>query len=360
MRLSEHKRERAPRWLAVRVIGIIGVAGGSLALITALMPPPADGSEAAILAVGAVSLAVGAALLVLKPKLGEAPLALLAVLGTALITITTHEGGAEGGTAANEVLYLWVSLYAFFFLRLRTALLVMAAIGVGFGWLLWSFGTPANQAATEWVVTVTTLCVSGLIVARIRGYMYGVVRELNQRASHDGLTGLLNRRALEERVAEERANAEREGIPISLLLVDIDDFKDLNDSLGHGRGDAVLKEVAAALVLSTRGHDAVARIGGDEFAVLLPGAAEAAARTVAEGLRAEVSRALRRENDGVTVSVGYATAQPPLPLFDELHELADRAMYAGKRAGGDRVSAGDEAVQQAVDDGDPRVATRPR
>jgi diguanylate cyclase (GGDEF)-like protein len=350
MSFSDESRERAPRWLAVRVFGIIGVAGGALALLTAALPPPAEGSEALICAVGAVSLLTGAVLLLLRPRLDDLPLAVLAVLGTVLITVTTREGGAAGGTAANEILYLWISLYVFYFFGFRTAVLELAAVGAGFAWLLSSFEVPLQQAVTEWLVVMTTLFISGIIVARIRAHMYLHVRELNKRARRDSLTGLLNRAALEERVALERSRADRDGSPLSLLVVDIDEFKDLNDTLGHGRGDAVLKEVAAALVLSTRGHDAVARIGGDEFAVLLPGAPEAAARTVAEGLRSEVSRALRRENDGVTVSVGYATIKPPLPQFDELLELADSAMYVGKRAGGDRVSS----RQAAADPEDPR------
>lgn len=333
----EARNGEAPRALAVRVIGILATAGGLLGLITALLPPPAEGSEALIVAVSAVSLAIGAAVLAVRPRLSDAVLASLGVLGTALITITAHEGGTSGGTDANEMLYLWIVLYSFYFLSLRMAIFEVAVIGAGFAWLL-SFQSSPDQATTEWLVTITTLLVAGLIVHRIRRHLYTLVAELSERARTDGLTGLLNREALEERVAAERAQAIRSGEPISVLAIDIDGFKELNDSLGHARGDEVLQEVAAALVLSTRGHDAVARIGGDEFAVLLPGAGDAAARTVAEGLRGEVARALRGENDGVTVSVGVATGHEPMPGFDELMRSADRAMYEGKRAGGDRVS----------------------
>lgn len=329
---------RAPRELAVKVVGLLAAVGGALALVTSALPPPAEGSETAIRAIGVLSLAIGLLLLARRPPLGELPLAVVGLLGTALITITTREGGAEGGTDANEILYLWIVLYSFYFLSLPTALLEVAAIGVAFAWLL-SSRTTADQAVTEWLVTITTLLVTGLIVARIRTRLYLHVASLRERASHDGLTGLLNRGALEERTAAESAQADRDGSPLSLLAIDVDDLKGINDALGHMRGDAVLRQVASALTNATRRHDAVARIGGDEFAVLLPGAGEAAARAVAEGLRREVARALGEEVDGVTISVGAATAREPIPGFEALLADADAAMYSGKRAGGDRVSS---------------------
>jgi diguanylate cyclase (GGDEF)-like protein len=124
---------------------------------------------------------------------------------------------------------------------------------------------------------------------------------------------------------------------VSLLAVDIDGFKSLNDALGHSKGDEVLRQVAAALRRRTREIDAVGRLGGDEFAVLVPGAAETEARVVAEDLRSAISRSLDGDGRKLTVSVGVASGRPPIPDFEELWRSADAAMYAGKRAGGDRV-----------------------
>jgi diguanylate cyclase (GGDEF)-like protein len=320
----------------VRVVGLLGVAGGALALVTGLLPPPADGSEEAILAIGGFSLVVSIGLLVLRPALGEPALAALGVLGTALITVTAHEGGVSGGTDGNEMLYLWITLYSFYFLSLKTALFEVAVIGAGFAWLLSSQSAP-DQATTEWLVTMTTLIVAGVIIARVRGNQYRLLDELSERARHDGLTGLLNRAALDERVATERSRSIRDGTPVSVLAVDVDAFKALNDSLGHARGDEVLRKVAGALESRTRQHDAVGRIGGDEFAVLLSGASESAAQAVAEDLRSAVARGLTRDGAGVTVSVGVATGRHPVPSFEDMLRAADAAMYAGKRAGGDRV-----------------------
>ena len=338
MRLRPDPGAQAPRHLAVRAIGLLGLAGGLLAISTALLPPPAEGSEAVILVTGAVLAVLGGALLIWKPNLTDGVLGLLAIMGTALITITTHEGGASGGTADNEILYLWIVLYSFYFLRIRSALLQMAIIGGAYAWLLTEESVvSADQATTQWLVTMTTLGVAGLIVAQLRSNMYGVLDELSERARHDGLTGLLNRAALDERVAAERSRSMRDGTPVSVLAVDVDGFKALNDSLGHARGDEVLKRVADALDERTRRHDAVGRIGGDEFAVLLSGASEAAAQAVAEDLRSAVARSLTRDGAGVTVSIGVATGHHPVPSFEDLLHAADEAMYAGKRAGGDRV-----------------------
>lgn len=336
MNLIEDSGARAPRDLAVRALGVLSAAGGLLGVVTVALPPPAAGSEESILAMSLLTLAIGGWLLLAHPKLSDAAIALLLVLGTALITVTTYEGGAAGGTDGNEMLYLWITLYAFYFLSLRFALAEVAVIGIAFGWLLGTETGP-NQALTEWLVTVTTLTVAGLIIARVRGNQYMLVHELSERARRDDLTGLLNRSALDERVANERSRAIREGMPLSVLAVDVDGFKALNDSLGHARGDEVLKKVADELLHRTRKHDAVARLGGDEFAVLLTGASEAAAQVVAEDMRASVAGHLVRDGAGVTVSIGVATGHHPVPPFEDLLRAADGAMYVGKRAGGDRV-----------------------
>ena len=99
-------------------MGLLGVAGGMLAVATAILPPPAEGSEDLILIAGALSALSGGYLLSRRPMLGERELLVMSLVGTALITIATREGGIAGGTADNEILYLWVILYSFYFLSL--------------------------------------------------------------------------------------------------------------------------------------------------------------------------------------------------------------------------------------------------
>jgi diguanylate cyclase (GGDEF)-like protein len=169
-------------------------------------------------------------------------------------------------------------------------------------------------------------------------------RRLSRISARDGLTGIANRRRFDRRLALEWRRAARAQRPLSLLLADIDCFKDYNDLHGHQQGDACLRQVAQGLASSLhRAGDMVARYGGEEFAVLLADTDESHAATTAEMLRARVeAMGIPHGASGVsavvTLSLGVATTRPraglhPLPLV----ESADRALYLAKRAGRNRV-----------------------
>lgn len=150
----------------------------------------------------------------------------------------------------------------------------------------------------------------------------------------DGLTCIPNRRAFNRRMAEERQRAHRTGQPLSMLVVDIDHFKEYNDQFGHPAGDEALQLVAQTLDQARRQYDFCARYGGEEFAVILPNTALPAALAVAERLRAEVAKQQFRRP--VTVSIGVATAADNA---GRLLDAADAALYAAKMGGRDRVVA---------------------
>ena len=160
---------------------------------------------------------------------------------------------------------------------------------------------------------------------------------LEELATTDALTGACNRRRFDDELRTACAFAGRQGMPLSLALVDVDHFKSYNDAHGHPAGDVVLRQVAEVLRRQSRTHDLVARYGGEEFAVLLLGA-DAAAATIASGrLRAGLVAhpwPLRP----VTASFGVATLGPDLPDGAALLEAADRALYHSKRQGRDRVT----------------------
>lgn len=170
------------------------------------------------------------------------------------------------------------------------------------------------------------------------------VRRLGDLAATDPLTGLVNRRRFGEVLAVEWDRSRREGRPLSVLMVDIDHFKAVNDTQGHRAGDECLVAVATAIrACCGRPGDLVGRWGGDEFLVLLPDTDEAGARRVAGALLQavrEVQLARGASPLGTTVSVGAATALPTSPAdATMLIDLADEALYAAKSQGRNRVVA---------------------
>ncbi len=157
-------------------------------------------------------------------------------------------------------------------------------------------------------------------------------RRLAALADRDPLTGVLNHRALHERLETELVRAERDRHPVSVLVLDVDAFKPVNDRLGHAAGDAVLRALSRALVSEGRAHDVAGRIGGDEFVLVLPGATAAQARAVAP--RVALALAVTAPH-GVTLSAGAAEFPAHAGSAPELLELADAAMYRTKALGGD-------------------------
>jgi diguanylate cyclase (GGDEF)-like protein len=167
--------------------------------------------------------------------------------------------------------------------------------------------------------------------------------QLRRLATHDELTGLLNRRRFDSLLAEEAERARRFERPLSLVLVDLDHFKKINDEHGHPAGDGVLRALAGVLRAGARSIDRVARIGGEEFALLLMETPHDAALATAQRLVESVRSARLAVPDAgdlaITISAGVATI--PTHAIDgiALVRLADQALYAAKRAGRDRVAS---------------------
>ena len=194
-------------------------------------------------------------------------------------------------------------------------------------------------SALGYVVLVLSLhaTLTALVTARL-------VTDLRRLSRHDGLTGLLNRRALEEALHAQIQRSRRSGEPFCVLMLDADHFKGINDRFGHAAGDTALKHLSATLLGHMREVDRLARFGGEEFLVLLPGLTLAAALPVAERLR-EVVAAAPLQHAGTTialsVSVGIAEWGGAQEEPSRLLVRADAALYLAKQHGRDRVvSAG--------------------
>jgi diguanylate cyclase (GGDEF)-like protein len=174
-----------------------------------------------------------------------------------------------------------------------------------------------------------------LLVALLLAQLRQMLRRERELSRTDSLTGLPNARAFREVARGEIARCQRYGHALSLAFIDIDDFKRVNDSRGHGAGDDLLKRAGEAIRGNLRSSDFVARYGGDEFVVLLPTADENAARLAVDKLRARMREAMAKEVVPVALSIGVVTYTPggSGATVDAMLEIADRLMYEVKAVG---------------------------
>lgn len=160
---------------------------------------------------------------------------------------------------------------------------------------------------------------------------------LEELAKEDGLTGLRNHRAFKERLEEEVLRSTRYQLPLSLILLDVDNFKHFNDNFGHPAGDDVLRSVSRILESQVRNTDLVARYGGEEFVVLLPNTTEVESMTIAERIRKAVEKS-PWDKRAITLSLGVSGLCSSVANGHALVGLADQALYESKRAGRNRVT----------------------
>jgi diguanylate cyclase (GGDEF)-like protein len=191
------------------------------------------------------------------------------------------------------------------------------------------------------VFMVVALAVHATLVSLVVGRL---LAELRHKARHDPLTGLLNRRAMEEAIGTQMQRGRRTGETHSLLMLDVDHFKSINDRLGHSVGDLVLQNVATILQAHVRKIDHVARVGGEEFLVLMPGASLDTARPVAERLREQLAAGLpqlQEANVSLSASIGIAEWADHTEDMSRLLVRADAALYRAKAQGRNCVVASD-------------------
>ena len=185
------------------------------------------------------------------------------------------------------------------------------------------------------LLRVATLLLTGATIAAVSLALRARQAQLTAQATLDPLTGIGNRRAYEERLASALAHAQRHGEALSLVVIDLDGFKQLNDTQGHPAGDAELRTVARLLASRARLQDSVFRLGGDEFAVLLPGTGAGGAVTFAEDLSSHAGR--RRIGLRTSLTAGVASFPEHADAPHGLERAADIALLDGKRAGKGRV-----------------------
>lgn len=206
----------------------------------------------------------------------------------------------------------------------------------------------AQVGALDFITDPTDL---ELLVARARTLLEykQFLDTYKEAANTDHLTGLANRRRFERQLEREVTRTRRYGRPFCLFIVDIDHFKKVNDTFGHPTGDEVIMRLASTLQAGTRGIDMAARVGGEEFAVLLPETEYAAGVEVAVRLRDAVRRMeVPAEVGRVTVSIGIAEFLPTSGDGKTLYAAADKALYEAKQSGRDRVVGANSAEPEKL------------
>jgi diguanylate cyclase (GGDEF)-like protein len=272
----------------------------------------------------------------------ERTLRLLPTVGTVLITAVLV-GARDDAVPAYALLYFWVVLSAFYFFGRQEGLVHLGGVFACFTAVLLT--DRIAQGAMLGLMGLGTLGVTGVMLALLRERADTLILSLDAAARTDALTGVLNRRAFDERFGEEIARVARTQRVLTLLVLDVDGFKLINDRLGHQAGDRVLQRVAGIL-RSGRGIDEVARLGGDEFALLLPETDAAGAAELAQRICHRSERASTGTGPAVELSIGIAAWPSHGRTEGELFDAADSALYAAKQHGGSRAEVFDASMRR--------------
>ncbi len=320
--------------LMARTLALLFAAGASLSLALFLVLPHPEANVSGMLATIGVTFAVTAWVVARGQRIPAGAYPWLVVLGTVLITVGIYFRGEP--TAPHALFYLWIVFYSCYFLGRITAVAQLALAMAGYGLVLVLADEAAGEALELWLVAAGGLVVSGMLITMLKSQVDGMVLQLADAARTDTLTGLLNRRGLEETFELEVERARRGEQTLSLLLGDLDCFKKVNDVFGHHAGDEALARAGEVLDREKRRIDTLARFGGEEFALIAPDTDSQEAFMLAERLRI----ALREEfaDDGIplTISFGLATSPQNGTSRQELVGGADAALYAAKELGRDR------------------------
>lgn len=265
----------------------------------------------------------GLAAAVQSERLWTTATLLLVCAGLALHVLQRNQVTSKAVGAGYSEQYFW--LIGFIAVTTGAASVVGAgASGQPFGW-------PVVGAVTVGLAGLGWWSHAALRNDRFR--LVGLERAATE-SRVDSLTGLSNRRGIEERMSEEIARAQRFRHPLSALVLDIDDFKQVNDRFGHAEGDVVLRQVADSIKRSIRSIDVAGRFGGEEFLVLLPETELSGASVVAERIRSAIEGTAT-----VTVSIGLSELGGEFSNSITFLERADRALYRAKRAGKNRIES---------------------
>jgi diguanylate cyclase (GGDEF)-like protein len=262
--------------------------------------------------------------------------AVILIAGAMLVTAISYLHTATGLAYEFHVFFIVPVLAVSWFLgaRFGYALAMLAAVE----WYLADSILAREQFELLSMVFNTTVRLTIFVCGAwlVGGIRLALLRE-SRLAREDALTQLPNRREFHERGRQAFAQAQRQAEPFTAVFIDLDHFKEVNDTQGHGVGDQLLKAVAAALRDHVRISDIAGRLGGDEFAMLLPGMKAEAAKAYVEQLQGRLLDAMKLNGWPVTFSIGVASYRVTPDDFDGLLKQADAVMYEVKHGGRNRI-----------------------
>ena len=317
-----------------RCLALLFMAGASLSLTLFFALPHPEAYVPGLVATIAAAFALTAWVFAWGERIPDTTYPWLVTLGTVLITAGIHFRGEP--TAPHALFYLWMVFYSCYFLGRPAAVTQVVLALAGYALVLTLSDELAAEALELWLVAACTLVVAGVLVGILRSQMEGVMGRLAEAARTDSLTGLMNRRGFEETFELEIERARRGEHELSVLIGDLDRFKMVNDQFGHHAGDSALARASAVLQREKRRIDTVARLGGEEFALLVPDAGPRQAYLLAERLRTAMHEEFADDDVPLTVSFGVASCPSHGGTRQDLLGAADDALYAAKELGRDR------------------------
>ncbi|MBJ7359754.1 GGDEF domain-containing protein [Nocardioides sp.] len=324
---------------AARTVPALGAVAIAVSLVFLPMAETKGDVDKPLIAVATIACLLAAVLCGLAWRFDEANtlawavVPLLCVAAIVVLDLATHDAGVTA-----QIFFVFPVLYGASLLPREGAIVMTTASVLGEAIVV---GTqlPADEALMDTAYLTAALVTATVLLVRSAEHQEALVAKLRWHAATDSLTGLVTRRTFDK--ALESALERRDGDGTSLLVLDVDWFKTVNDRFGHPGGDEVLVQLSALLVEASRRGDVVCRLGGDEMAVLMPECTLDVARRRAE----EIVLAVREHGFAVSVgtvikvsvSVGIAHAPTHAEDAQRLYSAADEALYAAKRGGRDRM-----------------------
>jgi diguanylate cyclase (GGDEF)-like protein len=302
------RRQPAPVWALALIYGV----GGVMCLFAAVFPISKTAPTTLATVVGIILVCGSLLLLRIGGALSTRGLQVAAFAGTIVNSVLVANCTTNYGSALNSFAYLWIGIYAGQFFEQRAARFQAAVLVVASGIALWLSGLPGM--ITAWALVAGSSVLATEALARLNS-------RLREQLVTDPLTGLLNRSGFVEAAERMRSVADRSGLSISIALIDLDQFKQVNDRQGHAAGDELLVDLGQDWRAELRGSEVLARFGGDEFALALVGTERAAAE--------DALRRLRRASPA-NWSVGVVEWRQGESL-DRAMARADGELYRAKR-----------------------------